>query len=69
MLDQFDRLTYMSVTQSGPEGRSRFVAEHGGLIDALQRRDKRQALALSRDHAEGSRKRVFDVLDDLSIVP
>lgn len=69
VLDQFDRLTTMSVSQSGPEGRSRFVAEHGGLIDALQRRDKRQALALSRDHAEGSRKRVFDALADLSIVP
>ncbi len=69
VLDQFDRLTTMSVSQSGPEGRSRFVAEHGGLIDALQKRDRRQALALSRDHAEGSRKRVFDALADLSIVP
>lgn len=69
VLDQFDRLTHMSVSQSGPEGRSRFVAEHGGLIDALQRRDRRQAQALSRDHAEGSRRRVFDALADPSIVP
>ncbi|MHB2166371.1 GntR family transcriptional regulator [Alsobacter sp. R-9] len=69
VLDQFDRLTTMSVEQSGPGGRSRFVAEHGGLIDALQRRDKRQAVALSRDHAEGSRKRVFAALEALSVIP
>ncbi len=69
ILDQFDRLTTMSVAQSGPEGRESFVGEHGLLIDALQRRDKRQAVALSRDHAESSRKRVLNALADLSVIP
>ena len=69
ILDQFDRLTTMSVVRSGPEGRESFVGEHGLLIDALQRRDRRQAVALSRDHAESSRKRVLAALAHPSVVP
>ena len=69
MIEQFDRFTYTSVAQSGPQGRAQFGAEHVTLIDAIQKRDKRQALAIARDHVEASRKRVLDSLENPTVVP
>lgn len=69
VIEQFDRFTYTSVAQSGPQGRAQFGAEHVALIDALQRRDKRQALAIARDHVEASRRRVLESLENPIIVP
>lgn len=69
VIEQFDRFTYTSVAQSGPQGRERFGAEHVLLIDAIQKRDKRQALAVARDHVEASRRRVLDSLENPTIVP
>ncbi len=69
VIEQFDRFTYTSVAQSGPQGRAQFGAEHVALIDAIQKRDKRQALAIARDHVEASRKRVLDSLENPTVVP
>jgi DNA-binding GntR family transcriptional regulator len=69
VIEQFDRFTYTSVAQSGPQGRARFGAEHIALIDAIQKRDKRQALAVARDHVEASRRRVLESLENPIIVP
>jgi DNA-binding GntR family transcriptional regulator len=67
-IEQYERLTYVSVTSSNELGLADFVAEHGAIIDAIQRRDKRQALALARDHIESSRRRVLDALENLSVI-
>ncbi len=69
VIEQFDRFTYTSVAQSGPHGRAQFGAEHVALIDALQKRDKRQALAIARDHVDASRRRVLETLENPTIVP
>lgn len=69
VIEQFDRLTYTSVSMSGPQGRVQFVGEHAAMIDAIQQRDKRLAVALSRDHVEGARRIVLDTLEHPTIVP
>jgi GntR family transcriptional regulator, rspAB operon transcriptional repressor len=67
-IELYERLTYMSVTSSDELRLADFVAEHGAIIDAVQRRDKRQATALARDHIESSRRRVLDALERLSVI-
>lgn len=69
VIEQFDRLTLVSVAASENGGLSRFVEEHCAIIDAVQRRDKRGATQLIKDHVESSRKRLLDSLADLPIVP
>ena len=67
-IEQYERLTYVSVTSSSELSLDDFVAEHGAIIDAIQKRDKRQAVALARDHIESSRRRVLDTLENLSVI-
>ena len=70
MIEQFDRFTYMSVT-SVPKrgGLQRFVDEHAAIVDAIARRDKRQAQALVRAHVASSRKRTLAAIANPAIVP
>ncbi len=68
VIDQFDRLTYVSVTSRDELNLADFIAEHGRIIDVIQRRDRRQALALIRDHVESSRRRVLDALGSAAVV-
>ncbi|HZH52127.1 MAG TPA: GntR family transcriptional regulator [Microvirga sp.] len=67
-IEQYERLTYVSVTSSGELSLADFVAEHSAIIDAIQKRDKRQAVALARDHIESSRRRVLDALESMSVI-
>lgn len=73
VVEQFDRMTKVSVTNSvDPNPMSVAVLEarmqeHGAIIDAIQARDKRKALALSRDHIDESCKRLMAVLESASI--
>lgn len=73
VIEQFDRLTRVSVRNSmRPDPLSAAVLdarmeEHRAIIDAIQSRDKRKAVSLSRDHIEGSRKRLMSVLESASI--
>jgi DNA-binding GntR family transcriptional regulator len=69
VLEQFDRLTLISVTANENGGLSRYVAEHAAIIEAVQRRDKRAAASLFKDHVESSRKRLLECLASLPIVP
>lgn len=69
IIEQFDRLTYMSVTASESGTLSDFVREHVEIIHVIQQRDKRQAAALMKDHVESSRKRLLDAIESLAIVP
>ncbi len=68
VIEQFDRLTYVSVTSRDELKLTDFNAEHGRIIDAIQRRDRRKALALIRDHVESSRRRVLEALENAAVV-
>jgi len=69
IIEQFDRLTYMSVTARESGSLSDFVREHVEIIEAIQQRDKRQAGMLIKDHVESSRKRLLNSLASLEIIP
>lgn len=69
VLEQFDRLTLISVTAHENGGLDRYVEEHAAIIAAVRRRDKRAAAALVKDHVESSRKRLLDRIASLPIVP
>ncbi|WP_127143008.1 GntR family transcriptional regulator [Pelagibacterium montanilacus] len=68
MIEEFDRLTYVSVTSSSDLSLDVFVREHGGIIDALKARNKRQAISQAKDHIERSRRRVMNSLETFSVV-
>jgi DNA-binding GntR family transcriptional regulator len=68
VIEQFDRLTHASVTSTHAVRLTDFTAQHGAIIDAVQRRDKRLAAALMRDHVEASRRRVLGELANASII-
>lgn len=69
IIEEFDRLTYMSISQFDTGGLAALVGEHGALIDAMQQRDKRRALALARKHVEESRDRLLESLSNPAVVP
>lgn len=55
----FDRLTYTGLAGlAGSGAMQRFAGEHRRLIDAMQARNRRKALALIEAHIEGSRRRM-----------
>lgn len=64
LIDQVERLTYLSVLTSGAGKLNAFVDEHVAIIDAIQSGDRRQALQLSREHIERSRRRVVAILQE-----
>ena len=69
VVEQFDRLTYTGISSLGDRKVLQcFVDEHGEIIRAMQRRDKRKACALVREHIESSRRRLLDRLDKLVVV-
>ena len=69
IIEEFDRLTYMSIARFDTSGLAALVGEHVALIDALQARDKRAALATARSHVEDARDRLLDSLSNLAVVP
>ncbi len=69
IIEEFDRLTYMSIAAFDTSGLSALVAEHVELIDALQRRDKRAALSVARGHVEDARDRLLESLSNPAVVP
>lgn len=69
IIEEFDRLTHMSIARFDTSGLAALVGEHVELIDALQRRDKRAALACARAHVEDARTRLLDSLSNLAVVP
>ncbi len=70
VIEQFDRLTFVSVKSTERTlGTRAFVDEHAEIVDALRRRDKRQAAMLVREHIETSRKRTLAAIANPVIVP
>ena len=68
-VEQFDRMTHVSVAYNARPRLADRLAEHGAIIDAIQARDKRRAAALTRDHIEGSCQRLLQALENASVVP
>ena len=69
IIEQFDRITYMSMTHFDLDHLPALVGEHAALIDAMQRRDKRAALAVARGHVDDARSRLAATLSTLAVVP
>ncbi len=69
IIEEFDRLTYMSIAAFDTRGLKALVDEHVALIDALQGRDKRRARAIAAAHVEEARDRLLDSLSNLAVVP
>jgi GntR family transcriptional regulator, rspAB operon transcriptional repressor len=69
VVEQFDRLTYMSVTHQPDLQLEDFASEHSRIIDAIQARQKRRAVRLAREHIDGSRRRLLDTLGSAPIMP
>ena len=68
VIEQFDRLSFMSVSSGKELGLEKRTAEHGVIIDAIQSSEKRRAITLLRDHLEISRRRLLDALESAPIV-
>jgi GntR family transcriptional regulator, rspAB operon transcriptional repressor len=68
IIDQAQRLTYVSVTSSDQMDLTDYISEHETIIDAIQRRDRRQATAFARDHIDSSRRRVFEALGNATVI-
>ena len=69
IIEEFDRITYMSMTLFDLNNLPSLVGEHAALIDAMQRRDKRAALAVARGHVDDARSRLAEALSTLAVVP
>lgn len=67
-IDQFDRLTHMSVSQGERPDLQIYAREHGAIIDAIRERNRRRATALVREHLEGSRRRVLTALQRMPVI-
>lgn len=69
VIDQFDRLTAVSISIAGIQNRPQLLQEHCVIIDALQERSAKKAAKLLVRHIGHGRKRVLSVMARAAIVP
>jgi len=71
VIEQFDRLIYMNMSNVLREAGNlqQFVDEHKAIVAAIRRRDKRAAVALTREHVESSRELLLEQIGELAVVP
>ena len=62
LIEQADRLVRVSLANVKGHDPTQLVAEHGDVIDAMQRRDRRGAVRLIRAHIQKTEKRVLPAL-------
>jgi DNA-binding GntR family transcriptional regulator len=67
LIEQFDRLTVISVAVVGSYSDDRPLAEHNAIIDELQAREPRKAARLLTRHLERGRRRVTNALSQAAI--
>lgn len=67
VIEQFDRMTVVSVTYDQALDLSKFEKEHITIIDAVQKRDRRTALSLIKTHIESSRRRTVKALESMTV--
>lgn len=69
LLEESDRIMHLGLTvKPYPEPTPRFGQAHAEIIEAIQRREKRRALALISGHIEGSRDRALKALRAEAVV-
>jgi len=68
LIGQADRLVRVSLANVRDHDPTRLVKEHGELIEAMQRRDRRRAQGLIKAHINQTEKRVLPALKRNAIV-
>jgi DNA-binding GntR family transcriptional regulator len=68
LIGQADRLVRVSLANVRDHDPTQLVAEHGELIEAMQRRDKRRALHLIKAHINQTEKRVLPALKRNAVI-
>ncbi len=63
LIEQMDRLVRVSINMVQARDPSELVAEHNGIIDAMQARDGKRAARLLRAHVAAAEKRVMAGLE------
>jgi DNA-binding GntR family transcriptional regulator len=71
VIEQFDRLIYMNMSNVLREAGNlqQFVDEHTAIVAAIRRRDKRAAIALTRQHVDRSQDLLLEQVGALAVVP
>ena len=71
IIEQFDRLITMNMNNVLREAGNlrEFDDEHKAIVAAIRRRDKRAAVALTREHVERSRELLLEQIGALAVVP
>jgi DNA-binding GntR family transcriptional regulator len=71
LIEQFDRLITMNMNNVLREAGNlqQFVDEHTAIVAAIRRRDKRAAIALTREHVECSQDLLLEQVGALAVVP
>ncbi|TGD97965.1 GntR family transcriptional regulator [Methylobacterium nonmethylotrophicum] len=68
LIEQADRLVRVSLATIKGRDPARLVAEHAGIIDAVQRRDARAARRLVRDHVARAERRIIPALERSAVI-
>jgi DNA-binding GntR family transcriptional regulator len=68
LIGQADRLVRVSIANVSDHDPAGLVAEHGALIEAMQRRDRRAALRIIRTHITETEKRVLTALKRNAVI-
>jgi GntR family transcriptional regulator, rspAB operon transcriptional repressor len=68
LIEQADRLVRVSLSAIKGRDPAQLVAEHGVVIEALQRRDARRASRLIRDHIARAERRILSALSRSAVV-
>jgi DNA-binding GntR family transcriptional regulator len=68
LIGQADRLVRVSLANVRDHDPAQLVAEHGELIEAMQRRDRRRALHLIKTHIHQTEKRVLPALKRNAVI-
>jgi DNA-binding GntR family transcriptional regulator len=68
LIGQADRLVRVSLANVRDHDPTQLVAEHGELIEAMQRRDRRRALHLIKAHIQQTERRVLPALKRNAVI-
>jgi len=68
LIEQADRLVRVSIANLRGHNPAKLVAEHAALIDAMQRRDRRTAVRIIKDHISETEKRVLPALKRNAVI-
>ncbi|HTH97867.1 MAG TPA: GntR family transcriptional regulator [Stellaceae bacterium] len=69
LVDQAERFVRISVSSIKGHDPAQLIAEHGALIDALQRRDARGAARLVEMHVTKAERRIIAALNRSAVIP